>query len=780
VPDAPLQGLRILDVSTGIAGAYATKLLVDGGADAVVVEPPEGHRLRRHTSAATPLADGEDGVLFRYLRASTRSILADRERALALAPHVDVVVESYAPGEGHWGDLRPDRWLAANPRVAVVSVSPWGSDGPWADRPATEFTVQAACGATARRGLPERVPVSAGGAIVEWLTGAFAAVGAVTAWLHGRRSGVGQHVDVSMLEVATLCLNGPYHAIAGQWYPGFGPPRAVEVPSIESTAGGPVGFCTQTAQQWADFCVVIGRPDLADDATLRRADERSARRAEIEGAIAAAIGDLPLQEVIELGVALRVPVTPVGNGATVTGFDQLVARHVYERGPDGVTRPTPPYRVHGVERRPPAPAPRPAEHDRLAPDDLWPTGAAAAAPRSPTDRPLRGLRVVDLTAFWAGPFATTYLAAMGADVVKVESTARPDGIRFLGAFAGDAYWERSMVFAGANPGKRDLTIDLEDPAGRDVLWRLLDGADVLIENFTPRVADRFGLTWEALHGRWPALVMVRMPAFGLDGPWRDRAGFAMTIEQTSGLAWVTGYDDLPLVPRGPCDPMGGMHAALGLLAAVELRGRTGAGHLVEVPLVDGALNIAAEQVLEWERTGEVLTRHGNRGPWAHPQGIYRARGDDAWLAVAVETDSQWRGLVSVIGPPLGDREAPPDEMDAAISAWTADRDGERAAEALTAAGVPASPVVPTGTAHDNPQFAHRGFLQPLAHPVTGTTGYPGFPMRFSAFGPHLYASPPPLLGQHNHEVLTELGLAPAEIADLAARGVIGDRPRWEQ
>jgi len=154
VPDAPLQGLRILDVSTGIAGAYATKLLVDGGADAVVVETPEGHRLRHHTSAVTPLADGEDGVLFRYLRASTRSILADRGRALALAPWVDVVVESYAPGEGHWGDLRPERWMAANPRVAVVSVSPWGSDGPWADRPATEFTVQAACGATARRGRP--------------------------------------------------------------------------------------------------------------------------------------------------------------------------------------------------------------------------------------------------------------------------------------------------------------------------------------------------------------------------------------------------------------------------------------------------------------------------------------------------------------------------------------------------------------------------------------------------------------------------------------------------
>jgi len=222
-----------------------------------------------------------------------------------------------------------------------------------------------------------------------------------------------------------------------------------------------------------------------------------------------------------------------------------------------------------------------------------------------------------------------------------------------------------------------------------------------------------------------------------------------------------------------------------LIAALEVRDRTGSGQLVEVPLVDGALNIAAEQVLEWQRTGEVLTRHGNRGPWAHPQGIYPSRGEDAsrgeaaWLALAVETEAQWRGLVSVVGPSLADRTAPADDIDAAIAAWCAGCEADAAAAALGAAGVPASPVAPTGSAHDNPQFAHRGFLQPLTHPVTGSSGYPGFPMRCSAFGPHLFRSPPPLLGQHNDEVLTELGLSGAEIADLAARGVIGDRPQWE-
>jgi crotonobetainyl-CoA:carnitine CoA-transferase CaiB-like acyl-CoA transferase len=540
------------------------------------------------------------------------------------------------------------------------------------------------------------------------------------------------------------------------------------VPSIERVRDGSVGFCTQTAQQWADFCVLIGRPDLAEDTSLRRADARSARRLEIGAAVAAAIRDKTVEEVIDLAVAMRVPVTPVGNGAAVTTFDQFRARGVYHDG-----RPVPPYELHGVARRPAAPAP--SLH----------AGPASWGPRRPLaeqrgDRPFSGLRVVDLTAFWAGPFATTYLAAMGADVVKVESTARPDGIRFLGAFEGDRYWERSMVFAGANPGKRDVTLDLDRTEGTELLARLIDGADVVIENFTPRVGDRFGLTWERVHARWPGVVLVRMPAFGLEGPWRDRAGFAMTIEQTSGLAWVTGYEDLPLVPRGPCDPLGGVHTLIALMAALEVRDRTGQGCLVEVPLVDGALNVAAEQVLEFERTGEVLGRRGNRGPWAAPQGVYAAQGNDEWIAVAVETDAQWDALRRVAGIPKGVERGDADGADAVIAPWVGAREAGDAAATLVAAGVPAAVLAPSGSAHDNPQFAARGFLQPLVHAVTGETGYPGFPMRFSAFGPHLFRAPPPLLGQHNAEVLRELGLTDTEISALEESGVIGDRPAWER
>jgi crotonobetainyl-CoA:carnitine CoA-transferase CaiB-like acyl-CoA transferase len=370
-------------------------------------------------------------------------------------------------------------------------------------------------------------------------------------------------------------------------------------------------------------------------------------------------------------------------------------------------------------------------------------------------------------------------------VIKVESIAHPDGMRFLGGFAGASYWERSMVFAGANPSKRDVTLDLDSDDGRALLWRLIDDADVVIENFTPRVLERFGIVWPDVHVRCPRLILVRMPAFGLDGPWRDRAGFAMTIEQTSGLAWTTGYEDLPLVPRGPCDPVGGMHTIIGLLGALEDRRRSGLGQLLEVPLVDGALNMAAEQVLEFERTGEVLGRHGNRGPHAAPQGNYPAAGDDRWLTVSVATDEQWARLAPVIGmatdpglDALAGRRARHDEIDAAITAWTSTRTAEEGADQLRRAGVPAAEVTPAQLAHLNPQYEHRRYLQRFDHPVTGTTGYPGFPMTFSALGPDLFRSRPPLLGEHNAEVLSSLGLSEAEIADLAARRVIGTRPAW--
>lgn len=795
----PFAGLRAVDLSSGIAGAYAAKVLADLGAHVDAVEAPGGSPLRRRRVAPEPLSS-DASSLWRHLRSQV-TVHEAPEPGDPTDPVVDallaeaaLVIDDRIPEAG---THRLRDWQRANPDRIVVSVTPYGLDGPWAERPATGFTTEVDSGAVDRRGAPPRPPVPVGGDLVDWLAGSFAALGAVSAWRLRSHHGVGQLVDVSTLEVAVTCLNGPYRVMSAQWFAGMAMPRAIEVPSIEPAADGPVGFCTQTAQQWSDFCAMIGRPDLSEDPAFNQADARMAAIDTIRSAISDFCSTRTVDEIVELAAAMRIPVTPVGTGATVWGFDQLVERDVYRVGADGLRRPRPPFRfshsvlASDVDGAASATASETAsegaasEGEHAGPAD---DAAVATGPGGLPPRPFAGLRVVDLTAFWAGPFVTQYLGALGADVIKVESIQRPDGIRFLGSFDLDAPWERSFVFHGVNTDKRDITLDLSAPAGREALDRLLDGADLIIENFTPRVLENFGLSWDDLHARHPRLIMVRMPAFGLDGPWRDRAGFAMTIEQTSGLAWTTGYDDVPLVPRGPCDPVGGVHALIAIHAALAERDRSGVGQHVEVPLLEVACNIAAEAVLEHSAHDVVLDR--STPPAACPRVLVACAGEDQWLGVETADDDQWRALCTVLAvdgradpmldPELtiGARRDHAPGIGAAIAAWAADLPADEAERRLLDAGVPAAVMRRSGDIVDHPQFAARQVLQRFEHPVTGEAGYPNFPLSFSAWGPQLLSRRPPLLGEHTREVLGELGYDDATLDQLEADRVIGTRPAW--
>jgi len=280
--------------------------------------------------------------------------------------------------------------------------------------------------------------------------------------------------------------------------------------------------------------------------------------------------------------------------------------------------------------------------------------------------------------------------------------------------------------------------------------------------------------------------MVRMPAFGLDGPWRDRTGFAQTMECLTGMAWLTGFaDGPPVLVRGACDPLAAMHAVFATLLALVERDRSGGGRLVETAMVESVLNAAAEQVAEYGASGTVLGRDGNRGPQCAPQGVYPCAGDDRWLAVAVVTDTQWRALVSVLGNPPwardaaldhhGGRRLAHDEIDVALTAWTSGRDADEAAAALTGAGVPASNVVAPRDIAANAQLRARRLFEVEDHPVTGAHEIPMLPFRFSHVERWL-RGPAPTLGQHNDEVLGEIGLQAADVEALRRSGVVGERP----
>lgn len=786
-----LEGVRVVDLSTEIGGAYCTKLFVDAGATVVKVEPPGGDPLRRWTASGASIPPGEDGALFQFLNASKQSVVLDLEQAddRARCPEwiagADLVVESFPPGTMERYGMTHAELAATTPGLSLVSITPYGQSGPWANRPASDATLQAGAGITARRGTPERGPVYIAGRVGEWLAGSFAGIGALCAWLGARRTGKGQHVDVSTFEA--LILAGTQYQDLTCQFSGRRMEQVIHTPSNEPAKDGWVGLTTITAQQWTDFCAMIGRPEIAEQEKYRSIDSRMAEFDFISSAIHAWTREHTVDEILEIAEALRIPCSPLGRGSTVASLDHFVERGVFVESPNGTLQPRVPYLLKDNPPRPVGRAPRLGEHAPAVPENV--RAKATSATEDDETLPFTGLRVVDLTAFWAGPFATTFLGALGADVIKVESTHRPDLMRFVNTLETDQIWEGGAIFHGANANKRAITLRLDTEEGRDLLHRLLEKADVLIENFSVRVLDQLGLSVDELRRRYPRLVIVRMPSWGLDGPWRDRGGFAMTVEQACGLAWRSGYPGLPMVAT-VCDPMGSLHAIFGMALALENRERTDEGQLVEVPLVEVGLNLAAELVIEHSAYGEELEQPGNRGREAVPQGVYPcADSESSYVALSVRTDEEWAALVEILGrpswatdPALSTREgrwAAHDAIDRELAAFFAPQRWKDVVEKLLAAGIPAELTWNPIDSIPHPQLDHRGFYVEAEHPVVGRRRYPTVPIRFSARKIPWIRRVAPTLGQHNEEVLRgELGLSDADLETLREKKIIGDRPAW--
>ena len=774
-----LSGVRVVDCTTEIAGPYCSKLLADAGADVVKIEPPHGDPLRNWGS----------GALFEYLNTSKRSVQCDPGELVAAA---DLLL-SNEPVEA------AELW-AENPALVVVTITPFGANGPWADHPYTEFTLQAACGSIGQRGLPEQPPLSAGGRLGEWTTGTYAALGAIAALREAFRSGQGELVDVAMLDcmAVTMVTYPSVFASFSGWPDSVGTKRSIEVPSIEPTRDGYFVVTTNSAQQFHDFLLMIERPDLLDDPDLPQVAKRFQRREEFLSAVHRYTTQHTTAEVLDSAAMFRIPAAPLLNGSTVTEFEQFVERGVFSPTPSGrFLQPRVPYRISGTSPRPFEAAPGPEQHggsvDWTSRVGRTSPPARATSPERDADHegwrlPLSGVRIVDCTAWWAGPITTAALAGLGADVIKIESVTRPDNMRFASTRppTDDRWWEWSPIFHAANIDKRGVTFDLTGPEGCEMFERLVRTADVLVENFTPRVMEQFGFGWDRIHALNPDLIMVRMPAFGLDGPWRERTGFAQTMESLTGMAWLTGFaDGPPVLVRGACDPLAGMHAAFATVLALVGRDRDGGGRLVESAMVEAVLNVAAEQMVEFGSSGTLLRREGNRGPCAAPQGVYPCAGNDRWIAIAVASDSQWRSLRALLGDPPGvgsdaldrsvGRRVAHEEIDRELSSWTRDQSAEEISQLLVDAGVPAAVVVQPRDVAANPQLRHRGLFEVEHHPVTGDHDVPTLPFRFSRVD-HWLTSPAPTLGHDNDAILEELGYSTTSRRHLQEKGAVGTTP----
>ena len=797
--EPPLTGYTVVDLSTGIAGAYCTKLLADGGADVIKVEPPEGDPLRSWSASGATIPPGSDGALFSFLAGSKHSVVADPdndsdvELVNALLAAADAVVWSAGSKVAENQDFTPAAMHRNYPHLTVMSITPFGLEGPWRDRVATEFTLQAWSGGIVGlgRGEPGRAPVFVGGQVGEYLAGVYASA-AMLASRYGRISGgPGELLDLSMLETQILCLT--YYPVT--YFEMLGRPwrdaRRLTVPGVARAKDGLVDLGCGTAQQWFDLCAMVGHPEWIDEESPLTITEQANIHAD---ELYAWVESHSVDEIRELATAFRIPNAPVANGANIASLDHFAERGSFVCNPrDGFRQPGHPYRMRPAQLRQPQPAPRLDEHtEHYRAAHLIPRPVPAAVANQ---LPLTGLRVLDMTTFWAGPCCTHFLAMLGAEVIHVESTRRPDGTRLIAGVpvTENQWWEKSPIFVALNTNKKGLTLDLQSPRGRELLCRLIATCDVIAENFTPRVLDHIGLDFAAVQSIQPGAVMLRMPGFGLDGPWRDNPAFAYVIESAAGVSWMTGYPDrTPYEPYTVGDPNAGMHALNALLLALEHRRRTGQGVLVEAAMVDSALSISAEQIIEYSAYGALLERAGNRGPTSAPQNLYRTADVDefgrldSWVAIAVATDNQWERLCEALGSPswatdpklstVAGRRVEQDLIDDRLAAWCEHRSGDDIVASLWNAGVPVAKVMQPHRQTELDQLAFRGFFEDVDHPVGGRARLSTVPMRVSGGPGHFHTRPAPLLGQHNHEVLAELGLTASEIADLEADGIIGQAP----
>ncbi len=797
-PVPAYEGLVVVDLSRRMSGAFAARLFADHGAAVTMLEPPEGHPLRREAPFLDDHPSPERSALHAYINWNKCSVaLSDPANALGWFTEADLVITTDSPSTlSAWplGAMRSD--------AVHLSVTPFGLDGSLAEVSAGNLTLNARCGWAHVNALRDEPPLSLPSRQFGYMGGLAAFVAGAAALLRRFESEQPELVDVRELEAMTHTV---YPWTIGAVYQGAGWSRGAtggrprgEPGPLWDAADGRMNFGFGDWHNWREAMNLFNLPEQGAREDLQA---RNARYSKDLSAVTAGVArELPMMRKWPLfhklaalrcisGVMQTIPELVANEQLAARGF--IVETDLDERALRASGDPHP--------MSPPSWSLR-TSAPTLGADSgncLPITSAAAPTPITPTKRgPLDGIRILTFTQAWSGTFATELLGFLGADVVQIEALRRVDIWRLLRPWVGKAILDDSKaqhpentqgVYNAVNLNKRGITLDLGTEAGREIFWRLVPAFDVVCENFRPGVLEGWGVTLESLAAQRPDVILASISGYGVTGPYAAYPANGATTEPMSGLSSLHGYlGDTGMNTGGLYpDSISGYAMAAAIIAALSRRERVNTPQRIDVAMLEAMGVVVGDAIAEYDATGRTPAPLGNHDRQRAPHNVYPCAGEDEWIAISVDSEPAWQSLCGEIGAsdlaidprfvdaPSRKRNEP--ALDELIAAWTSMQQSTGAERRLLALGIDAARVAKPYEQFSVPdsQYLASGFIQSVDHPEVGPSWLPGAPWRLS--GPEdRVLRPSPCVGQHSFELFAqELGMSEAEYRSLVERGITG-------
>ena len=855
-----LEGVRVLDLSEGIAGPVAAKFLGDFGAEVIKVESPTGDWSRMRGPFPGDQMDNERSALFMTINRNKLGITLDvfksEGRAILdrLIADADILVLSYTPRQIEELGLDYDSLAKINPAIVVTAITPWGLTGPYRDYAASEIVLDAFGHAMAAFGVKDREPLAMGGGLRQHYAGRFAALASLAAYVTAERSGVGQMVDVSMIETQLASPDRRaaqlqrFEYIRRLYYRqdtgiGTGNLRG----GYQLCADGWVHVALQPAD-FVKLAPIIGHPEWVEDPRFQPIEQHfptNALQEELGAAFLTWSLTRTRKEIVEIVRPHRLPVYPVNYFSDVLEDEHLAEREFWVdqyHEMDGTHRyPGAPFRLARAGYQQRRAAPMLGQHNAdiyrgrlgMTNDEVRDlegrgiversnaaqrfTTSHVADPALPAplrgsakpELPLTGIRVLDMTAIWAGPAAAMLLADLGAEVIRVESSQfapmttrgvlihpqsydelekhpNPFANSYVDFDPGERPWNRFGGFNAFNRNKRSVTADLRRPEGVEIFKKLVSISDVVLDNYAFGVMERMGLGDGPLREVNPRLINISMPLQGNSGPLKAATGTGAVVDSWSGFLAMRGYRDFDVgnaqatFHMDSTTPPG---VAFAVLCALREREQSGLGQFIDFSQAENMIQSVGEYFLDAQWNHRAPKALGNRDRWGAIQGCYRCTGIDQWVVLTARTDREWRALGRALGDPAwiaeprfgtsAQRLAHHHEIDRLITEWSSTLDSAEAMQRLQAAGVPAARVLNERDAFSDPHLQARGFFIEQTQAEAGTHRHPGHQWKMLST-PLRHDRPAPLLGEDNKYVYQELlGYSDAEIQRLTDELHIG-------